>query len=84
MVTPKQTLVTSAPQPTVEVEHPREDKPEEPSKETTPLTEGDRDASPEKESQEPEVCLVMNNANPSGSPNTEGPGTASSEPLLPS
>lgn len=59
---PKQTLVTSALQPTVEVEYPREDKPEEPNKETAPLMEGDRGASPEKESQEPEACLMMSNA----------------------
>uniref|UniRef100_A0A8C6FVZ5 Ligand dependent nuclear receptor corepressor n=1 Tax=Moschus moschiferus TaxID=68415 RepID=A0A8C6FVZ5_MOSMO len=81
VVTPKQTLDTSAPQPTGEVEHPREDKLEEPSKETTPLMEGDRDASPEKESQEPEVCLVMNNANPSGSPTSKE--TAASSPVWP-
>ncbi|XP_061018258.1 ligand-dependent corepressor isoform X1 [Dama dama] len=83
VVTPKQTLVTSARQPTVEVEHPREDKPEEPSKETTPLTEGDRDASPEKASQEPEVCPVTNNANPSGSPTSKETAACSPEWPLP-
>ncbi|XP_024590718.1 ligand-dependent corepressor isoform X4 [Neophocaena asiaeorientalis asiaeorientalis] len=81
VVTPKQTLIISSPQPTVDVQHPREDNPEEPSKEITSLKEGDRDASSEKESQEPEVCPVTNNANPSSSSRSKE--TAASNPVWP-
>uniref|UniRef100_A0A8D0V5L7 Ligand dependent nuclear receptor corepressor n=2 Tax=Sus scrofa TaxID=9823 RepID=A0A8D0V5L7_PIG len=68
VVTPKQALIISAPQPAVDVQHPREDNPEEPSNEVACLKEGDKDASSEKESQEPEVCPMVNNVNPSSPP----------------
>ncbi|XP_053778211.1 ligand-dependent corepressor isoform X5 [Desmodus rotundus] len=71
VVTPKQTLVISAPRPIADVQLPREDNTEEPSKEITSLKEGDRDASSEKESQEPEVCPTVNEPNPCSSPRSE-------------
>ncbi|XP_044896439.1 ligand-dependent corepressor isoform X2 [Felis catus] len=71
VVTPKQTLTLSAPGPAVDVQHPRDDDHEEPSKEIISLKEGDRDASSEKESQEPEVCPVTNKPNPSSSPRSK-------------
>ncbi|XP_054437271.1 ligand-dependent corepressor [Pteronotus mesoamericanus] len=69
--TPKQTLVISAPRPIVDVQLPREDNTEEPSKEITSLKEGDRNDSSGKESQEPEVCPTVNKPNPSSSPRSE-------------
>ncbi|XP_031317362.2 ligand-dependent corepressor isoform X1 [Camelus dromedarius] len=83
VVTPKQTLIVSAPPPAVEVQHPREDNPEEPSKEITSLKEGDRDESSEKESQEPEVCPMTSNANPSSSPRSKETTASSLEWPLP-
>ncbi|XP_058399625.1 ligand-dependent corepressor isoform X2 [Diceros bicornis minor] len=71
VVTPKQTLIISAPRPTVDVPHPREDDPEELRKEITSLKEGGRDVSSEKESQEPEVCPMMNKPNLSSSPRSK-------------
>lgn len=71
VVTPKQTLIISAPKPTVDVELPQEHSPEEPAIEITSLKEGDKDASSEKESQEPEVCPVMSKVDPSSSPRSE-------------
>ncbi|XP_074195374.1 ligand-dependent corepressor isoform X3 [Rhinolophus sinicus] len=71
VVTPKQTLTISAPKPTADAELPREDNSEEPSKEVTALKEGDKDASSENESQEPEVCPTMSKLNPSSSPMSE-------------
>ncbi|KAM5244148.1 ligand-dependent corepressor isoform 2-T2 [Hipposideros larvatus] len=71
VVTPKQTLIISAPKPTVDVELPREDNAEEPSKEISALKEGDKDASSEQESQEPEVCPMTSKLNPSSSPRSE-------------
>ncbi|XP_064451164.1 ligand-dependent corepressor isoform X1 [Mirounga angustirostris] len=70
-VTPRQTLPHSAPGPAVDMQHPRGDDHEEPSKEITPLKEGEREASSEKESQEPEVCPTTNKPNPSSSPRSE-------------
>ncbi|XP_029788175.1 ligand-dependent corepressor isoform X2 [Suricata suricatta] len=71
VVTPKQTLTLSAPGPAVGVQHPREDDHKEPSKEITSLKEGNRDASSEKESQEPEVCAMTNKPSPSSSPRSQ-------------
>ncbi|KAM5322425.1 ligand-dependent corepressor isoform 3-T5 [Glossophaga mutica] len=69
--TPKQAPVISAPRAIVDVQLPREDNTEEPSKEITSLKEGDRDASSERESQEPEVCPTVNEPKPSSSPRLE-------------
>nr|XP_055201881.1 ligand-dependent corepressor isoform X2 [Nyctereutes procyonoides] len=71
VVTPKQTLTLSAPAPVVDMQDPREDNQEEPSKETTSLKEGEREASFDKESQEPEVCPMTNKPSPSSSPKSE-------------
>ncbi|XP_022355964.1 uncharacterized protein LOC111145386 isoform X2 [Enhydra lutris kenyoni] len=71
VVTAKQTLILSPPGPAVDVQCPREDDHEEPSKEITSLKEGEREASSEKESQEPEVCPMTNKPNPSSSPRSE-------------
>ncbi|XP_059254228.1 ligand-dependent corepressor isoform X2 [Mustela nigripes] len=71
VVTAKQTLILSVPGPAVDVQCPREDDHEEPSKEITSLKEGEREASSEKESQEPEVCPMTNKPNPSSSPRSE-------------
>lgn len=71
VVTPKQAPVIAAPRPIMDVQLPREDSAEEPSKEMTSLKEGDRDASSEKESQEPKVCPTVNEPNPSSSPRSE-------------
>ncbi|XP_054546281.1 ligand-dependent corepressor isoform X2 [Talpa occidentalis] len=81
-VSPKQTHVIPAPKPTVDAQHPSGDNPEEPSKEITSLKEGDRDASSEKESQEPEVCTTTNKQNLSSSPRSKET-TASSLVSLP-
>ncbi|XP_064125573.1 ligand-dependent corepressor isoform X2 [Loxodonta africana] len=67
VVIPKQTLTISAPRPTVDVQLPREDSPEEPSKEISSLKEGDRNTSSEKESQEPEACRMVDKLNQSTS-----------------
>ncbi|XP_066211682.1 ligand-dependent corepressor isoform X2 [Saccopteryx leptura] len=69
VATPKQTLI-SAPRPTVDVQLPREDSAEEPSKEITSL-EGGKDASSEKGPLEPEVCPVMNKPSPTNSLGSE-------------
>ncbi|XP_077734267.1 ligand-dependent corepressor isoform X1 [Canis aureus] len=71
VVTPKQTLTLSAPAPVVDMQDPREDNQEEPSKETTSLKEGEGEASSDKESQEPEVCPMTNKPSPSSSPKSE-------------
>ncbi|KAI5277515.1 Ligand-Dependent Corepressor [Manis pentadactyla] len=71
VITPKQTLEISAPTPTVSVQHPREDSPEKLSKEITSLTEGDRDTASEKESQDSEVCPMMNKPSPNSSPGSK-------------
>lgn len=71
VVTPKQTLIISAPRPTVDVQLPREDNAEEPCEEITSPKEGDSDASSEKKSQEPEVCPTVNQPNATSSPRSE-------------
>ncbi|XP_014723971.1 ligand-dependent corepressor isoform X2 [Equus asinus] len=83
VVTPKQTLIISAPRPTVDVQHPREDNPEEPIKEITSLKEGDRDVSSEKDSQESEVCPITNKLNPSSSPRSKDMSASSPGTPLP-
>ncbi|XP_027631067.1 ligand-dependent corepressor isoform X2 [Tupaia chinensis] len=77
VVTPKQALTVPAPRLPVDGLLPREDRPEEPRKELTSLKEGDGDTSSEKEAQEPEICPVLNESNPSSPPRSEG-STASS------
>ncbi|XP_010616411.1 ligand-dependent corepressor isoform X2 [Fukomys damarensis] len=67
-VTPKQTLTMSAPRHAVDVQLPREDNLEEPSKEIISFKEGGRDTSSAEKSQEPEVCPIINEPNPSSSP----------------
>ncbi|XP_016774494.3 ligand-dependent corepressor isoform X2 [Pan troglodytes] len=69
--TPKQTLTIPAPRHTVDVQLPREDNPEEPSKEITSHEEGGGDVSPRKEPQEPEVCPTKIKPNLSSSPRSE-------------
>ncbi|XP_063484620.1 ligand-dependent corepressor isoform X2 [Symphalangus syndactylus] len=69
--TPKQTLTIPAPRHTVDVQLPREDNPEEPSKEITCHKEGGGDVSPGKEPQEPEVCPTKIKPNLSTSPRSE-------------
>ncbi|XP_050658792.1 ligand-dependent corepressor isoform X2 [Macaca thibetana thibetana] len=69
--TPKQTLTISAPRHTVDVQLPREDNPEEPSKEITSHEEGGGDVSPGKEPQEPEVCPTKMKPSLSSSPRSE-------------
>ncbi|XP_034518950.1 ligand-dependent corepressor isoform X2 [Ailuropoda melanoleuca] len=81
VVTPKQTLTLLASGPAVDVQHPRDDDHEEPSREITSLKEGEREASSEKESQEPEVCPMTNKPNPSSSPRSEE--TTASSLVLP-
>ncbi|XP_062957872.1 ligand-dependent corepressor isoform X1 [Cynocephalus volans] len=71
VVAPKQVLTMSAPRHTVDVQLPREDNPEEPSKEITSLKEGGGDVSSEKDSQEPEICPMINKPNPSSSPKSK-------------
>ncbi|XP_076981721.1 ligand-dependent corepressor isoform X2 [Tamandua tetradactyla] len=77
VITPKQTPTISASRPTVDVQLPREDDPEECRKEITTFKEGSNDASSEKESQEPKACPMMNEPNQSRSPRS-GETTASS------
>ncbi|XP_023417254.2 ligand-dependent corepressor isoform X2 [Cavia porcellus] len=67
-VTPKQTLTTSAPRHVGDMQLPREDNVEEPSKEIISFKEGSEDTSSAKESQEPEVCHTAEEPNPSSSP----------------
>ncbi|XP_032137046.1 ligand-dependent corepressor isoform X2 [Sapajus apella] len=69
--TPKKIITTSAPRHTVDVQLPREDSPEEPSKEITSPEEGGGDVSPGKEPQEPEVCPTEIKPNLSSSPRSE-------------
>ncbi|XP_054359605.1 ligand-dependent corepressor isoform X1 [Pongo pygmaeus] len=69
--TPKQTLTVPAPRHTVDVQLPREDNPEESSKEITSHEEGGGDVSPGKEPQEPEVCPTKIKPNLSSSPRSE-------------
>nr|XP_016774495.2 ligand-dependent corepressor isoform X3 [Pan troglodytes] len=69
--TPKQTLTIPAPRHTVDVQLPREDNPEEPSKEITSHEEGGGDVSPRKEPEEPEVCPTKIKPNLSSSPRSE-------------
>ncbi|XP_071467132.1 ligand-dependent corepressor isoform X5 [Marmota flaviventris] len=71
VVMPKQTLTVSAPRHTVDLQLPREDHTEGPSKEITSFKEGGGDTSSVKESQEPEVCSMMNELNPSSSSRPE-------------
>ncbi|XP_012578917.1 PREDICTED: uncharacterized protein C10orf12 homolog [Condylura cristata] len=75
-VSPKQTLTIPAPRPTEDAQLPRGDNPEEPNKEITSLKEGDRDASSEKESQEPEACAMTNEQNLSSSPGSKEAATS--------
>ncbi|XP_021108793.1 ligand-dependent corepressor isoform X2 [Heterocephalus glaber] len=82
-VTPKQTLTISAPRHTVDIQLPREDNLEEPSKEIISFKEGDRDTSSAEKSQEPEVCPIINEPNPRSSPRlgeTTAPSLACSLP----
>ncbi|XP_049646752.1 ligand-dependent corepressor [Suncus etruscus] len=62
VATPKQTPVMSSPKSIAEVQPPREDSPEEFSKEITSLLERNLDASPEKDPPEPETSPMMNDA----------------------
>ncbi|XP_048663022.1 ligand-dependent corepressor isoform X1 [Marmota marmota marmota] len=71
VVMPKQTLTVSAPRHTIDLQLPREDHTEGPSKEITSFKEGGGDTSSVKESQEPEVCSMMNELNPSSSSRPE-------------
>nr|XP_027785913.1 ligand-dependent corepressor isoform X1 [Marmota flaviventris] len=71
VVMPKQTLTVSAPRHTVDLQLPREDHTEGPSKEITSFKEGGGDTSSVKESQEPEVCSMTNELNPSSSSRPE-------------
>ncbi|XP_042636772.1 ligand-dependent corepressor [Orycteropus afer afer] len=71
VVAPKQTLTVSAPRPIVDVQLPREDSPEEPNQEIIPHKEGDRNSSSEKESQQPEVCPVMDELNQNNIPKSK-------------
>ncbi|XP_021588887.2 ligand-dependent corepressor isoform X2 [Ictidomys tridecemlineatus] len=70
VVMPKQTLTVSAPRHT-DLQLPREDHTEGPSKEITSFKEGGGDTSSVKEFQEPEVCPMMNELNPSSSSRPE-------------
>ncbi|CAK6436237.1 unnamed protein product [Pipistrellus nathusii] len=81
VVTPKQTLISSPPRPTADVQPPREDNAEEPREEITSPKEGDSDTSSEKKSQEPEVCPTVNQPNPTSSPRSEE--TTASSPACP-
>ncbi|XP_037661213.1 ligand-dependent corepressor isoform X2 [Choloepus didactylus] len=71
VVTPKQTLTVSASRPTVDVQLPREDNPEESKKEITTPKEGGSDTSSEKDSQEPEACPVISEPNQSSPPRSK-------------
>ncbi|XP_055976736.1 ligand-dependent corepressor isoform X2 [Sorex fumeus] len=67
VATPQQTPVMPAPSPTAEVQHPREDNPEEFSKEITSHPGRDTDALSEKEFPEPEASPMMSEPNLSSS-----------------
>ncbi|XP_047409871.1 ligand-dependent corepressor isoform X3 [Sciurus carolinensis] len=67
VVTPRQALTVSAPRHTVDLQLPRQDYPEGPSKEITSFKVRGGDSSSVKESQEPEVCPMMSELNPSSS-----------------
>ncbi|XP_052569892.1 ligand-dependent corepressor isoform X2 [Peromyscus californicus insignis] len=67
--------------PTVGVQLVEEDTPDDPGKERTSLEEGGKDMSSAKEYQEPEVCLTVNEQDPSSSP-TPGETTACSPACL--
>ncbi|XP_073934721.1 ligand-dependent corepressor isoform X2 [Castor canadensis] len=68
VVTPNPDLIVPSPRCLVDVQLPREDSPEEPSKEITSLREKSRDTSPAKESQDPEVRPTMSEPNSGSSP----------------
>ncbi|XP_054974729.1 ligand-dependent corepressor isoform X2 [Sorex araneus] len=67
VASPQQTPVMPAPNPTAEVQHPREDNSEEFSQEITSHPERDTDASSEKDLPEPEASPVLNEPNLSSS-----------------
>ncbi|KAM5271269.1 ligand-dependent corepressor isoform 1-T1 [Ctenodactylus gundi] len=83
LMTPKQTLIVSAPGHIVDLQPSQEDILEEPTNEVIFLKEGDRETSSAKESEELEVCPMVSEPDPSSTPRLKEMTATSPVCLLP-